>query len=154
MKERFETFTILISKLNRNIKKIKNYETSEYNLKSIHATCIYYLYINKSLTATDLCEKCSEDKSTISKALDYLEKNDYVVCQSKYKKRYNSPFILTERGNILGKKIIFKVNSVLNELDLCLSSEERMELYKNLEKISETMNNIVFTLEKGDKIND
>ena len=74
MKERFETFTVLINRISRNIRKIKNYEMAEYNLKSSHISCLYYLYMENGLTATDLCERCEEDKATISRALDYLEK--------------------------------------------------------------------------------
>ena len=36
MKERFETFTVLIAKIGRSIKKIKNQEMAEYGLRSPH----------------------------------------------------------------------------------------------------------------------
>ena len=55
MKERFETFTVLINKINRNIRKIKNQEMAEYNLRSAHVSCLYHLYSIEGLTATDLC---------------------------------------------------------------------------------------------------
>ena len=78
MKERFETFTVLIAKISRNIRKIKNQEMAEYNLRSSHISCLYYLYLSKELTATELCDRCEEDKATISRSLDYLEKNGYI----------------------------------------------------------------------------
>lgn len=74
LKKRFETFTVLINRINRNIRKIKNQEMAEYNLWSTHISCLYYLYQSEGLTATDLCECCGEDKATISRSLDYLEK--------------------------------------------------------------------------------
>ena len=73
MQERFETFTVLINRISRNIKKIKNQEMSEYNLRSAHVSCLYYIYTLNDATATDLCEHCEEDKATISRALDYLD---------------------------------------------------------------------------------
>ena len=76
MQQRFETFTVLVNKISRNIRKIKNQEMSEYHLRSSHISCLYYLYLSRGLTATDLCERCGEDKATISRSLDYLEKND------------------------------------------------------------------------------
>ena len=82
MEERFETFTVLINKISRNIKKIKNQEMAEYGLRSTHISCLYYLLSAQSMTATDLCEKCEEDKATISRSLDYLEKNGYITCDS------------------------------------------------------------------------
>ena len=75
MQERFETFTVLINRISRNIKKIKNQEMAEYNLRSAHVSCLYYIYTLKYATATDLCERCEEDKATISRALDHLETN-------------------------------------------------------------------------------
>ena len=45
MKERFETFTVLINRISRNIRKIKNQEMAEYNLRSPHISCLYYLYM-------------------------------------------------------------------------------------------------------------
>ena len=99
MAERFETFTILLNRINRNIRKIKNKEMSEFNLKGIHVSIIYYLVMYETLTARELCEKCEEDKGTISRALHYLEHNNFVSCESKYNKRYNSPFILNDIKN-------------------------------------------------------
>ena len=40
MKERFETFTVLINRISRNIRKIKNQEMAEYNLRSSHISCL------------------------------------------------------------------------------------------------------------------
>ena len=83
MKERFETFTVLIAKISRNIRKIKNQEMAEYNLRSAHISCLYYLYLSEGMTATELCERCEEDKATISRSLDYLEKNGYLTCETQ-----------------------------------------------------------------------
>jgi DNA-binding MarR family transcriptional regulator len=73
MIERFETFTVLINRISRNIRKIKNQEMAEYKLRSVHISCLYYLYKEAQLLSTDLCERCEEDKATISRALEYLE---------------------------------------------------------------------------------
>ena len=78
MENRFETFTVLVSRISRNIRKLKNQEMSEYNLRSAHVSCLYYLYASRGLTATDLCERCDEDKATISRALEYLEAHGYL----------------------------------------------------------------------------
>mgnify|MGYP003325428278 CR=1 FL=1 len=50
---------------------------AEYNLRNAHVSCLYYLYSEQNLTSTDLCERCEEDKATISRSLDYLEKNGF-----------------------------------------------------------------------------
>lgn len=139
MQERFETFTVLINRISRNIRKIKNQEMAEYNLRSAHVSCLYYLYTNTGATATDLCERCEEDKATISRALDYLETEGYLTCQSKSTKRYKSPLILTEKGNLVGKKIADKISGVLHEISGGLTEEERVAFYRSLSIISESL---------------
>lgn len=139
MQERFETFTVLINRISRNIRKIKNQEMAEYHLRSVHVSCLYYLYIHKGATATDLCERCEEDKATISRALDYLETNGFLTCESKRAKRYKSPLILTEKGSEVGEKIADKINGVLNAISGELTEKERVEFYRSLAIVSESL---------------
>lgn len=140
--DRFATFTVLINRISRNIRKIKNQEMAEYNLKSIHVSCLYYLYIEDKMTSTDLCERCEEDKATISRALDYLETKGYLICESKSTKRYKSPFILTEEGRDIGKKIADKINGVLDIISTSLTEEERVAFYRSLSIISESLETV------------
>ena len=139
MQERFETFTVLINRISRNIRKIKNQEMAEYDLRSAHVSCIYYLYSADGLTATELCERCEEDKATISRALDYLEKNDFLTCDSKSAKRYKSVLTLTPKGIAVGKKIADKINAVLEETSVGLTEKERVDFYRSLSIISESL---------------
>lgn len=141
MEQRFETFTVLINRISRNIRKIKNQEMSAYQLRSAHVSCLYYLY-SESLTATDLCERCEEDKATISRSLEYLESNGYLTCAAKSTKRYKSPLVLTEKGMAVGKKIADKVNLVLDEISTALSEDERIALYRSLSIISDRLDGL------------
>ena len=139
MEERFKTFTVLIAKINRNIRKIKNQEMVEYGLRSAHISCLYYLYTADALTAKELCELCEEDKATISRALVYLEEKGFITCESKLVKRYKSPLLLTEKGRAVGMEITRKINSVLEEISIGLSEEERTEFYRCLNIISNSL---------------
>ena len=139
MQERFETFTVLINRISRNIKKIKNQEMAEYNLRSAHISCLYYIYSLKEATATDLCERCEEDKATISRALDYLETNGYITREAESAKRYKSPLLLTDKGFEIGKKISHKISSILDVISEGLTEEERVAFYRSLSIISESL---------------
>lgn len=139
MIQRFETFTVLVNRISRNIRKIKNQEMAEYKLRSVHTSCLYYLYIAEGLTATELCERCEEDKATISRALDYLESNGFLICESKNTKRYKSTLVLTEKGNSVGKKIADKIDSVLEEISVGLTDGERCDFYRYLSVISQNI---------------
>ena len=139
MEKRFETFTVLINRISRYIRKIKNQEMAEYNLRSAHISCLYYLYAARGLTATELCERCEEDKATISRALEYLEVNGFVSCDAKNAKRYKSPLLLTEKGTAFGKMISEKIDCVLEEVSVGLTEEERLSFYHGLTTISESL---------------
>lgn len=139
MNERFETFTVLINRISRNIRKIKNQEMAEYHLRSAHISCLYYLYRAGDLTATALCERCEEDKATVSRALEYLEREKYLADRAKDAKRYNNPLTLTEKGRLIGKKIADKIDKVLEEISVALSEEERLAFYRSLSLISESL---------------
>ena len=145
MEKRFETFTVLVNRISRNIRKIKNQEMAEYGLRSAHVSCLYYLYTGKGLTATDLCECCEEDKATISRALEYLEGEGYLFCESKSAKRYKSPLLLTEKGEQIAGLITDKINWVLKEVSTGLTEEQRLAFYRSLTIISESLDNLART---------
>lgn len=142
MTKRFETFTVLINRISRNIRKIKNQEMAEYNLRSAHVSCLYYIYSLGGATATDLCERCEEDKATISRALEYLESNGFITRDTECAKRYKSPVILTDKGTEAGKKIADKINGVLDKISDGLTEEERVAFYRSLSVISQSLENV------------
>ena len=72
-------------------------------------------------------------------------------CDSKYSKRYNSPFELTEKGLELGKDITKRIQTVLLELDDCLTEAERKQFYESFTKISNKLNDICEKIYKEEK---
>lgn len=143
MKNRFETFTTQIAKISRNIRKIKTEEMEEFNLKSPHVSCLYYLYKQKgTLTARELCDICDEDKAAISRSIDYLENNGYLNCDSKTEKRYKSPLSLTEKGENVGKLIADKIDNILDFASQGLSEEDREVFYNSFILISNNLQKI------------
>lgn len=142
MKERFKTFTVLINRISRNIRKIKNQEVAEFNLRSTHVSCLYYLYTGEALTATELCELCAEDKATISRTLDYLENEGYLTCQTQHTKRYKSPLQLTAKGREISRQIADKIDGVLDTISIEITEAERIEFYRCLSLISDGLENI------------
>ncbi len=143
MEQRFETFTVLVAKLSRLIRKIKGEEVAEYNLKSVHVSCLYAMYRqNRNLTATELCEACDEDKGAISRSIEFLEGQGYIACESKSEKRYKSPLMLTEKGREVGEKIAQKIDFFLEKASEGLEEEERKVLYKSLMLVSDNLQKI------------
>lgn len=142
MKERFETFTVLINRVSRNMRKIKLHEMEEHGLRSAHMTCLYYLYDSDHMTATELAERCEEDKATVSRAIEHLEINGFLTYKSRGAKRYKSPLILTKKGRKLGKMISEKVNLIVRQASEGLTEEETDAFYRAFSIISNNLQKI------------
>lgn len=143
MLHRFETFTVQIAKIRRNIQKIKSEEMAEFGLKGPHVTCLYYLYKNpEPLTAKQLCDVCDEDKGAISRSIEFLESKGYIDVSSKTEKRYKSPLALTDKGNEIAKIVAEKIDNVVNLASEGLSSIKRREFYDSLILISNNLQQI------------
>ena len=146
--ERFETFTLLVSKLSRSIRKIKSEEMAEFGLKGPHVSCLYYLSQCGGLTASELCERCEEDKAAVSRSLDYLEKNGYVTCEEGGR-RYRSPLGLTEKGAAVCRVLNEKIERVVEAAGRGLSDRERQIMYGAMAVISDHLDEIVEKLKNG-----
>lgn len=139
VEERFMTFTTLITSIYRNIRRIKNEEMAEFDLKSLHVSSIYYLYRAKAMTAAELSEVSGEDKANVSRILAFLEKRGYLTRGGDGGKRYKSPLTLTEAGRAIGKRIADKIDRVLAEAGKGLSEEAREEFYRSLTLIENNL---------------
>ena len=132
MEERFETFTVLIARISRSIKRIKADEMADFELKGPHVSCLYYLSQRDGMTAAELCERCDEDKAAISRSLD----------ASGVGKRYKSPLRLTERGKAVGCAIGEKITRIVEAASEGLSEAERQTMYRALALVSENLERI------------
>lgn len=148
MKERFHTFTVLITNIGRHIRKIKSEEMAEYNLKAPHVSCLYYLYKNGAITASELCEICEEDKGAVSRSLDYLEGAGYLAFRGEGRAKYKAPLQLTESGRKIGERVAEKIDNVLDYVGKSLDEAEREQLYRSLEIICGDLEKITKKYEK------
>lgn len=150
MEDRFEKFTLLIYNIYRAISKIKSNEMEKLGLKSTHVSCLYYLFKNGGkLTPKQLCSACEEDKASISRAVDYLEKCGLLTFNPTDDKRYKVPIVLTEKGQKTGKFVSDKVDEILSKASEGLSENDRKCLYKCLALISDNLKKILN--ENGEK---
>jgi DNA-binding MarR family transcriptional regulator len=143
MEQRFEIFTALITKIRRCITKIKAEEMAEFDLKSPHVSCLYYLYQSDGgMTSKQLCEASDEDKAAISRSIEFLESSGYIECETKSEKRYKSPLFLTKKGKDVGCKIAKKVDSFVDIASADMTLDERLKFYKQLTTISDNLQKI------------
>ena len=147
MEKRFETFTLLITSLSRSIRRIKTETMAEYDLKSPHVSCLYYLYKRPGKTAAELCELCEEDKAAVSRSILYLEKNGYLSrtvgtadgISRVGSKHYRVPLTLTEKGNDIAVHLVERIDLVLETVAEGVSAEDRAIMYRTLEQINRNL---------------
>ena len=136
MRERFKTFTVLTANIGRSIRRIKAEETSDFDLKSVHVSCLYYLFRDGAQTLTELCELCEEDKANLSRSVDFLEKHGYLTVEQNATRCYKRHLSLTEKGREVACSLSDRVDEVLNEVSQGVSEEDRAIMYRCLDQIN------------------
>lgn len=140
MEQRFETFTVLINRIGRSIKRLKAGQMAQLELKGPYVSCLYYLYRCGPMTAAELCERCDEDKAAISRSLDSLERGGYLQPQAG--KKYKSKLLLTDLGRKTGEEVSGRIERILLSAGAGLTEQERQIMYGALEKISVNLEKI------------
>lgn len=140
--ERYKVFTLAIANLTRSIRKIKTAEMAKWNLKSQHVSCIYYLYTKGVLTATELCDICGEDKANMSRSIEYLEENGYLVCKERVNRRYKAHYELTALGMTVGQSIFERIEEIITKSSIGISDDDRRIMYKTLSAIDKNLEKI------------
>ena len=142
MKNRFETFVIMINQINRSIQVIKNHEMEKYGLKGTHVMCLYQLKQHEDgITSKELAELCGEDKAAISRTLAKLEAKGLVAFVEEVgKKRYRTSIVLTEEGNKICEKVNQTIEDMVHINGLGYSDEEREIFYRVLAEIATNLN--------------
>lgn len=139
MEQRFETFTVLIGRISRCIKRLKAEQMELLDLKGPHVSCLYYLYRFGPMTAAELCDRCEEDKAAISRSLEYLENSGYLSCKITGPKKYRSSLVLTEKGQTAGAEVARRIEGIVEAASANLNEEERLAMYHALEAICENL---------------
>lgn len=151
MENRFEVFMGLMTGIGRSIRRIKSTEMADFHLKGTHALCLYYLYKEGALTATELCERCEEDKANVSRIIEYLKKQGYLLSVSEAEKRYRTPLTLTEKGREAGGALVDKIDCVLSLSDEGIAPEDLKTMYETLTKVNENLQRLCDRYEAQNK---
>lgn len=141
MIDRFETFAMTISVMNRCIQKIKAREMEAVGLKSTHVMCLYSLgKTEEGLTAAQLCDICREDKAAISRSVNELVKKGYASLDMGEEKRaYRTKILLTPKGLETVEYINRRIEQALDAVGEGLEESQRELFYKSLSMIGEKL---------------
>jgi len=141
--DRFYIFSLLIDGIHKCIHKIKFDFAPDFGVKNVHMFWIYELGEHpEGLTATELAEKNMVSRSLVSRELECLRDNGYVILHENARgkrRNYNSRITLTEKGHQLANHIRQEALSVQSRVNEGISQEELTAFYATLEKLYRNM---------------
>ena len=91
-----------------------------------------------------LCESCDEDKSGVSRSIEFLENEGFVERKAAEGRVYKTQLTLTEKGSAVASDICEKIDYILSESSKNVTAEEREVFYKALRQISDNLDGIEF----------
>ena len=146
MTHRFVEFMLLVNAAHKSLLKIKNLEVKDLGLKGSHVMCIFFLGQSESgLTAAELCEKCKEDKSAISRNLKALYDGEFVTFPEN-ENNYRLVITLSEKGKKAYSEILEIIEKTVEECGKGLTDEDRKTFYQSFSLINENLTNVCDTL--------
>ncbi len=135
MLDRFEEFTYLISKINKEIQRIKLNELKKYGLKGSQMEFIHYLGKHKELKFKELCEVLNSDKAFVSRTINDLKAKNIIL--EDYNKDKKVLYSLDKKGLEIFELNIKKTKQICSEVYLDdLKSEE---LYTSLRELADKL---------------
>lgn len=138
MIQRFQDFLTGITVCYKFIQRIKNAEMTEFGLKGIHVSCMFYLNHNpEGLTSAQLCHLCCEDKATISRTVSDLRRRGYI--EQGDGKNYRAALQLTQAGLEVASKMDPIIESWVSVGGVGMTDEQREAFYDSLALISSNL---------------
>lgn len=93
---------------------------------------------NDGITAIELASLTNRKRSTITKALQSLEKNGYIEKKTSSDKR-KLPIYITPKGKELNEEVLKNIKSIWSDLEKKITEEEKNTVINLLKKIKEDL---------------
>ncbi len=140
--DRFEEFVRIISRIHKQIQKIKDLEMRELGLKGPHVMSLFYLSRHEEgLTAAQLCRLISIDKAAISRVLAQLQERGLIEYPESVR-RYRAPAVLTAAGRDISLRIGELICGIVFRAARGMETEARESMYASLYRIAENLETI------------
>jgi DNA-binding MarR family transcriptional regulator len=135
VEDHFLQFTIAISKLNKQVQKLKTAGMGRFDLKGVHTLCLYQLMAHpEGLTFSRIAADCDLDQALVSRTLADLVQQG-LVAKSGLPGKYNASYALTPRGADITHQVRAMVFQVQTLADEGISPEELDTFYRVLDRL-------------------
>ena len=132
MRERFELFTIAVTRAYKYIQQIKKHESVTFGIKGIHVMCMVALGKSpEGLTVTEIASYCCEDKAAVSRTVDSLAEKGYVEYEeAQGRRRWRSKVRLTEEGRKVTEGLDGLIDEIVCQIKGSLTTEQEAFFYR------------------------
>ena len=141
MRDRFELFTMSVTRAYKYIQQIKKHESATFGIKGIHVMCMVALgKYPEGLTVTELAASCCEDKAAISRTVDSLAEKGYVVYEeAQARRRWRSKVMLTDQGREITKGLEGLIEEIVGKIKDDLTTEQEAAFYRSFSGINDRL---------------
>ncbi len=141
MGKKCDSLVYLIGSLNITISKIMNelFDMHNINLTKEQWVILKVLKSSGPLTQTEITHQVQKDKTTITRAVDALTKNEYVVRTKDPDDRRVHIIKLTDKALETLKKMVPIIKEHTERATSYMSDKEYIEFKKNLMKIKDNL---------------
>ena len=142
---RFEDFVGLITKISKEIQRIKTVEAAKLGLKGSDIMVLYYLGQHEDgLTGAELARESDVTRAAVSRTLSRLEQEGFVEmgADDADATRYRMPVRLTEKGKASMAEANGIIQRVVQQAGDELGDSQRRQMYKALNLIYDRLSTI------------
>lgn len=140
MNSRFESFTTVLTRVNRSVQRIKSQQMIDFGLKGVHVMCLTQLSQSHGLTLVNLADRCMEDKAAVSRAVKELEAKQLVVREGGTGTMgYRSLIVLTPLGEEVSRQVTERIQTAVAKAVEGISEAELDSFHEIFEAIADNL---------------
>ena len=135
MEDRFIPFSVAVSKLNKQIQRLKTEGMQLFGMKAVHTLCLYQLMLHpEGMNFSEVAESCDLDPALVSRILSRLTASG-MVRKDGAPGKYNARYFLTAEGEKTSLQIRGIVHAVQAQADSGIDEGELATFYKVLHQL-------------------
>ena len=154
MHSAFETFSLSIEQIGKNIRKYKDGEAAELGLRGIHVMVLHQLSKSDGgMTAAALSRACGVNRAFVSRVLSELLSLSLVAYADPSAERlYRMKLLLTEQGRETVERMNCRIDEAVAEIGRDISTRDMAIFYSVLRRLDARLAEMVDSGESA-KIN-
>ena len=137
MLKKFETFSLSLEQIGKNLRRYKDERAAELGLRGTHVMLLYQL--DKSgeagMTGAKLAEACGVNRAFVSRMVAELIGQGFVAYAESGARRYRSHICLTEKGKAAVGEVNARIAEAVELLGRDISPRRMAIFYAVLEEI-------------------